>query len=164
MRDPAGGGQAPPLAQRLDARDAGSAVRRVVFAAAQLTWGAVQSAAGLVVALAHRDAPRCVFHGAVVTEWERREGLSLGLFVFVPRLCPRRLLVHEYGHCVQSLVFGPAYVPLFVLPSLVWAGMPALVRMRERRAYSYYRFYTERLADVLAERVLGEPGMGFDRA
>lgn len=153
-----------PLAQRLSPADAGSALGRVAFAAVQLTWGAVQSAAGLAVALAHRGAPRCVFHGAVVTEWERNKGLSFGLFVFVPRLCSRRLLVHEYGHCVQSLVLGPAYLPLVALPSIVWAGMPALGRMRERRSYSYYRFYTERLADMLAQRVLGEPGMGFERA
>lgn len=148
------------LSERQAPRDHGTLLGRVGFTIAQLTWGAPQSLAGLVIRLAHLREPRSVFHGAVVTEWERPRGLSLGLFLFVPQGCPRRLLVHEYGHCVQSLAFGPAYLPLFALPSLVWAGMPALARMRERRKYSYYRFYTERMADVLAERVLGEPGMG----
>ena len=138
-------------------------MRQLLYMIAQLTWGLPQTFAGLVVYLTTRaDESRFRFHGAIVTTWRRREGLSLGPFVFIPPRCSRRLLVHEYGHTIQSLILGPLYLPVMVLPSLLWAGTPALKRRRERRRISYYSFYTERLADWLGERVTGERSMGTD--
>lgn len=124
------------------------------------TWGLPQTIAGASVLLAAgRHRKRYPFRSAIVTEWKLSRGLSLGPFIFVPRHCPRRLLVHEYGHTVQALILGPLYLPLIVIPSLVWAGTPALERRRRRRGMSYYAFYTERWANHLAERVCHERSM-----
>jgi hypothetical protein len=124
------------------------------------TWGLPQTIAGAGVLLAAgRHRKRYPFRSAIVTEWKLSRGLSLGPFIFVPRHCPRRLLVHEYGHTVQALILGPLYLPLIVIPSLVWAGTPALERRRRRRGMSYYAFYTERWANHLAERVCHERSM-----
>ena len=122
-------------------------------------WGFPQMLAGLVVTAVVRGKCRR-FRGAWVVSWRQRAGLSLGLFVFVPYGSPRRLLVHEYGHCVQSLILGPLYLPVVVLPSLVWAGLPALGMWRRRRRISYYALPTERWANALGEWVCGEPSMG----
>ena len=124
------------------------------------TWGLPQTVLGAgVKVMAGQDCPSYTFRSALVTEWRLRRGLSLGPFIFVPRGCPRRLVVHEYGHTVQALILGPLYLPVIVLPSLTWAGAPALERARRRRGISYYTFYTEHWANVLAERVCHEPSM-----
>lgn len=84
----------------------------------------------------------------------------MGPFVFVPVQCPRRLMVHEYGHTVQSLILGPLYLPLVGLPSVVWSRVPALSRWRRAHRISYYALPTERWANWLGERVCKEPSMG----
>lgn len=116
----------------------------------------------MAVALALRGPRRRYgFRAARVVEWSLGSGLCLGAFVFVPRDCPRTLLLHEYGHSLQSMLLGPLYLPLIVLPSLVWAGTPRLQRFRSAHGYSYYRFYTERWANRLAHRVTGEGPTGW---
>lgn len=149
-----------------------SVAKTVLFCLAQLVWGFPQTLAGLVMfALVPGDKSgrfRCAF----VTRWSSSRGLSLGPFIFVPdpaRAAPsartssvpraERLLVHEYGHCIQSLIFGPLYLPLFAIPSMIWAGVPALERMRLSRAWSYHRFYTESSANWLGERVTGRESL-----
>ncbi len=115
-----------------------------LYALGQCTWGFVQTLAGLVVFL---SCPGCghVFHrGAVVTRWRRRDALSLGLFIFVPAGEDPRLLAHEYGHTLQSLLLGPLYLPVIGLPSLLRAAWRRRGRTRGR---AYYDFYTERWAD-----------------
>jgi len=90
--------------------------------------------------------------------------VSLGLFIFVPPLPDgpsRRLKAHEYGHTIQSLILGPLYVPVILIPSLVWAGTPRLERRRVRRGTSYYSFYTEHWANALVFRLTGETPMGW---
>ena len=131
------------------------------FFAARLihvTWGLPQTLAGAATLLvAGRHRKHYPFRSAVVTEWKLDRGLSLGPFIFVPQKCPRRLLVHEYGHTTQALILGPLYLPVIVLPSLTWAGLPTLERRRARTHRSYYSFYTERWANALAESVCHEP-------
>lgn len=124
------------------------------------TWGMPQCLVGLsILAMTGRKAPHFRFRSAIVTEWRLRRGLSLGPFIFLPSRCPRRLLIHEYGHTVQALILGPLYLPIIVLPSLTWAGVPTFERRRLRKHVSYYSFYTERWANALAELVCDEPSM-----
>lgn len=128
----------------------------------QVLWGFPQSVVGLMLCLALRGPrQRYQYRTAYVTEWGLDAGFTSGMFIFVPHGCPRGLLVHEYGHTLQSLLLGPLYLPAIVVPSLVWAGMPRLRRMRSARGYSYYRFYCERWANLLAERVTGETPEGW---
>ena len=126
----------------------------------QLTWGLPQTLAGFaLLKVVGRRQAHFSFRSACVGEWNLDAGLSLGPFVFVPHACSRRLLVHEYGHVVQSLILGPLYVPLVVVPSLVWAGVPALAQWRERHRLSYYDMPIEHWASWLGERVCGEPAL-----
>ena len=136
-----------------------SVAKKTAFYLVQLTWGLPQTLVGAVLYLAVPGKTGERFRCAFVNRWRLSRGLSLGPFIFVPRHCPRRLLVHEYGHTVQALILGPLYLPLIVIPSLVWAGTPALERRRRRRGMSYYAFYTERWANHLAERVCHERSM-----
>ncbi len=149
-------------------------VGAALYRIGQCTWGILQTAAGLAVFLAHRRDRHYAYHGAVVTEWDRRSSVSLGLFVFLTKRpffrdrfreshsaeeLSARLLVHEYGHTVQSLLLGPLYLPLVGLPSALWGNLPRFHAKRKREGRSYFSFYTERWANRAGERATGEPSM-----
>lgn len=138
----------------------------------QCSWGLLQTAAGAAVFLRYRRCPRFPFHGAVVTVWPLYSSLSLGAFIFLTDKPPRdrggktpngdisrRMLVHEYGHTVQSLILGPLYLPLIGLPSLLWAQLPVCQR-KWRGEVSYFSFFSEKSANYLGEKVTKEPSMG----
>lgn len=128
----------------------------------QMLWGMPQNVAGAAMyACLFRGRRHYGYRSAFVTEWSLYSGLSLGMFIFVPQGSPRSLVVHEYGHTLQSLVLGPLYVPAIVVPSMIWAGAPRLRRYRSSRSYSYYRFYCERWANLLAKRMTGEVPEGW---
>ncbi len=130
----------------------------------QAVWGFPQTAVGLAMYAAHKGwRQHGRFRSAIVTEWNKDAGLSLGMFIFVPRGVKRSLVVHEYGHTIQSLMLGPFYLPVIVLPSLLWAGLPAFERFRQNKDYSYYRLYPERWANLMARRVTKERPMGWYR-
>ena len=118
-----------------------------LYVLTQCLWGLPQTLLGLLIFLACPGCSHSTYRGAVVTRWRGSRGLSLGLFVFLPQGADDRLLAHEYGHTLQSLLLGPLYLLVIGLPSLIWAGLPALERRRARRRISYYAFYTERWAD-----------------
>ena len=148
-------------------------MKRPLFLLLQCTWGVLQTAAGAAVFLRFRNCPRFRFHGALVTVYPLYSSLSLGPFIFLtdkpPRdrsgqipdpEVPQRLLVHEYGHTVQSLLLGPLYLPVVGLPSALWNHLPSCRRLR-RRNVSYFSFVTERTANYLGEKTTGEPSMGL---
>ncbi|MGN0687322.1 MAG: hypothetical protein ACI4KA_04360 [Oscillospiraceae bacterium] len=129
-------------------------MRRVLYILCQCTWGIVQSLVGGVVLLINIRRPHRFYHGAIVTEWRHGGSVSLGMFVFLSEnksaATKQRLLMHEYGHTLQSLMLGPLYLLVIGLPSILWAGLPAFERLRQAKQISYYRFYTEKWADMLS--------------
>lgn len=129
-------------------------MRAALYTIVQLLWGLPQTAVGLIVFLAHAGRPHFRFHGAIVTTWKSRKAVSLGLFVFIGEADVNDLLVHEYGHTIQSLILGPAYLLVIGLPSALWLNLPACKRRRKRSELSYYTFYTERWANHLGKLVL----------
>ncbi len=142
-----------------------------LYMLAQCTWGILQTLSGLVVFLICIRDKHYFYHGAVVTEWKHGSSVSLGLFIFVSanpyyRGIPTkeetasRLLVHEYGHTIQSLILGPLYLIVMGLPSIVWASVPGLRKMRKKKQMSYFAFYTERWANHLGEKITKAKSMG----
>ena len=140
----------------------------------QCTWGFIQTMLGLFVFLIHRKARHYTYHGAVITEWDKMSSGSLGLFVFVtnkPFFCEKlcssyseeelfqRLLVHEYGHTIQSLFLGPLYLIVMGIPSTIWGFLPNLSKKRRENNISYFSFFTEKWANALGEMVTGEKSM-----
>lgn len=55
--------------------------------------------------------------------------------------------MHEKGHRQQSMMFGPLYLIVIGLPSLIWATLHSYVK--RLGAVDYYSFYTEKWADRL---------------
>ena len=129
-----------------------------IYRILQCTWGIVQTLLGFVVFLCHFKDRHFVYNGAIATEWKRNFGLSLGLFIFVwPN--DSHVLVHEYGHTLQSMVLGPLYLILVGIPSALWANLPFLQKRRMEQHISYYRFYPEKSANQLGEKVTKEKSM-----
>lgn len=140
----------------------------------QCTWGGIQTLLGAAVFLLHRKEKHFSYHGAIVTQWQAKSSVSIGMFVFVTaepyfydklkadhsmEELSRRLLVHEYGHTVQSLLLGPLYLIVMGIPSTLWGFLPGCAKKRQQ-GVSYFSFFTERWANALGEAVTGEPSMG----
>lgn len=136
-----------------------------VYLLLQWTWGILQNLAGLFVFLLNIRREHRIFHGAVVTSWDN-PGYStgLGMFIFISDRIPeddyKRTLVHEYGHTVQSAILGVLFLPVVGIPSMLWAVTPAFKRYRREKRVSYYRFYPERWANYLGEKITKSPSMG----
>ena len=144
-------------------------MKHIAYRAVQVVWGFPQTLAGAAVFAAHARRPHFGFHGAVVTTWEQAKGMSLGPFIFLygsadPKKARESvdagLLVHEYGHTIQSLILGPLYLPVIGIPSFIWSNVPSLARKRHREQRSYYSFWVERSANWLGEHALGQPSIG----
>ena len=139
----------------------------------QCSWGMLQSLVGLVLFLLHYKCKHYNYHGAVITEWNNNSSISLGMFVFVSakpffvkkyegrisaQECSGRLLVHEYGHTIQSLILGPLYLIVIGIPSFLWAFL--MGKKRREKQIPYGAFFTEKWANRLGERVTGEESIG----
>lgn len=148
-------------------------MKRILYTLWQCTWGILQTLFGLILFVQHIKCRHFVYHGAIVTEWNTKTSISLGLFVFVTANpffaekfegqlnageCSKRLLVHEYGHTIQSLILGPLYLIVIGLPSALWGFLGAKKRKKEQ--VSYGAFFTEGWANRLGEWATGEISIG----
>ena len=133
-------------------------LRRFLYVFWQWTWGLPQNLVGGALYLYYRlkGCSHFSYQGARVVIWTQKSGsMSMGHFLFMhPNWKPynHRLLSHEYGHTIQSLILGPMYLPLVGVPSIIWAGLPAFERMRERTHRSYYSVYPENWANHFGDR------------
>lgn len=85
---------------------------------------------------------------------ERLEGISLGLFIILDyRPNWNRIVVHEYGHVLQSRILGPLYLLVVGLPSILRAIYAEKVLSKKwdqsRISVWYYSGYPEQWADRL---------------
>lgn len=148
-------------------------MRSILYAVWQCTWGFLQSLLGFALFLGHCQNTRFRYHGAFVTVWKSKSSISLGVFVFVTdepffakkyegqwsaEELSKRLLVHEYGHTIQSLLLGPLYLIVIGIPSVLWGFLGG--RIRRDKQIPYGSFFTEKWANHLGEWVTGEPSIG----
>ena len=131
-------------------------MKTFLFRLWQWLWGFPQSLLGLVIYLIHRDSPHETYHGCVVTRWNVRAGLGVGMFLFLGPTADPRVLVHEFGHSVQSAILGPLFLPIMGIPSFIWCNLPWAKKLRREKGVSYYRFYPESSANFLGSLVTGE--------
>ena len=148
----------------------------IIYDLLQWTWGLPQTILGFIHFLINIKQEHYYYHGSVVTIWKSKSSLSLGMFVFVSDdpFCyydsfretysenefSNMLLVHEYGHTIQSLFFGPLYLLFVGVPSIMWSFLPLYVRKRDKEQISYFSAYPERWANSLGEWVTKETSIG----
>ena len=147
-------------------------MEKIIYVLIQCTWGLPQTLLGFIVFLINIKNKHYFYHGAIITERNVPSSVSLGMFVFTttnPMKDKRtknkipdeelsgRLLVHEYGHTIQSLVLGPLYAIVGVI-SVGWGSVvyPILKRQEKYKDLPYTKCFVEYNASWLGEKVTGE--------
>ena len=148
-------------------------MKKFIYILIQCIWGFPQTTLGFIVFLINIKNKHYIYHGAIVTERSAPSSVSLGLFVFtttnpmkdkrtenkIPdEQLKNRLLVHEYGHTIQSLILGPLYLLLIGIPSTLWGFLMA--KKRKEKQIPYGAFITEKWANSLGEYVTKEKSVG----
>ena len=136
-------------------------MKKVLFILIQCTWGLLQTLIGLGFFIALRKCPHRMYRGCIETRWNHGGGLSLGLFIFTPlegRKHADLIRVHEYGHCIQSLLLGPLMFFVGVI-SVTWANHPYFIRMRKEKKLPYTACFVESWASKWGEMATGEPAI-----
>ena len=149
-------------------------MKKTLYCICQCTWGFLQSVLGVLLCILHIRDKHYFYHGAFITEWKNKSSISLGMFVFITKEpyfyeklkdeytmeeLSNRLLVHEYGHTIQSLIFGPFYLILMGIPSTLWGFLPSLNAKRKNEQISYFSFFTEKWANYLGEKITRQKSM-----
>ena len=149
-------------------------LKYILYIIWQSTWGILQTLFGFINFIFNLKSRHYFYHGAIVTEWNKKSSVSLGLFVFVTKEpyfydklkddyfkeeLSKRLLVHEYGHTIQSLILGPFYLIFMGIPSTLWGFLSCFSKKRKEKNISYFSFFTERWANHLGEKVLKQKSM-----
>lgn len=139
-------------------------VNHIIYTLLQLSWGLAQNSLGillwLILTAVNPGRKRGYYHGAVLTHWKFKFSMGLGMFIFYGHEDneeAKQVLVHEYGHTIQSIILGPFFMLIIAIPSVVWAFTPAFVRMRKEGKYTYTGFYPEYWANKLGEKILKQP-------
>lgn len=86
-------------------------------------------------------------------------GISLGSFVFYSDIENQFVKIkvnnkqHEFGHTIQSMIFGPLYIVVIGLPSIARVIYSLIYFKRHKRIWQhYYDGYPENWADTLGSR------------
>ena len=133
-------------------------MKRILTMVLQCTWGLAQTLIGAAVFLKHLRCPHRLYRGCIDTRWNSRGGMSLGLFIFTPSEESSRgeeVRVHEYGHCIQSIVLGPLYL-IVGLISVTWARLPYFRKLRKEKKIPYTACFVESWASKWGEYVTGQ--------
>lgn len=131
---------------------------KILFYTINFTWGFLQNIIGLFMLIKYRKNKKQKFFNALVTyhtgNWG---GISLGMFIFMngnrDENWQSQTRVHEFGHCIQSLILGPFYLFAIGIPSYVWCNTKKYQNIRKNKNISYFEFYPEKWANHLGEKI-----------
>ena len=140
-----------------DGRIAGM-LYKTIFIVLQCTWGLPQTLIGLGFYIVNSKHPHKVYRGCIDTQWNYYGGISLGLFIFTPsdeHSNASLIRVHEYGHCIQSLVLGPFMLFVGII-SIIWGDLPYFAKLRKEKNLPYTACFVEAWASKWGEMVTGE--------
>lgn len=121
-------------------------MKKLLFYLLNLTWCLPQNIIGVILFLFNFKKSRVYHNGRVIVKWNYGGSVSLGAFIFVSSY-DKELVMHEYGHTIQSLILGFFYLLVIGLPSIIWAS--CFENYRRKHKVSYYAFYTEKWANKL---------------
>lgn len=127
-----------------------SMFKRLLFYVIQWIWGFPQNLAGFLVWLFEgKDKHKGTYKNVQVTRWNKDRSLSLGMFIFLGYATDERMIKHEYGHSIQSLILGPAYLIAVGIPSFIWCNFYPIAKRWKSGKVSYFSRYPESWADRL---------------
>ncbi len=133
-------------------------MKKILFVLLQCTWGIIPTMIGAIFFWKLRKYPHRIYRGCIETQWNTRSGLSLGLFIFTPNdgiPDAGKIRVHEYGHCIQSIVLGPLFLVVGLI-SLLWGRLPYFAKYRKEKHLPYTSCFVEAWASKWGELATGE--------
>ena len=144
----------------------------LIYYIGQWTWGLIQNLVGLWLFLFTRKVKISRYYGAVQILYSDQSALrnfyafAIGMFIFMPTTISAeshdKILAHEYGHTIQSLIFGPFYLLLIGLPSARWARKYDRLRSHYNSQGIYYcSRYPEKQANKWGKRITGRTGIDW---
>ena len=82
-------------------------------------------AAGLVFLIYKKKIYHQIYYKGKIIFWLKNSnfGVSLGNYIFLDDLSSKHSMPHEYGHCVQSIIFGPLYLIVIGISSAVFCNL-----------------------------------------
>jgi hypothetical protein len=117
-------------------------------------WQLPQNLLGLIMLLFMRPyVSKEKYRGITyVVSKKMSGGISLGNYVILSNTYKSKNISqktwdHEWGHTRDSRMFGPLYLIVIGLPSIIWAWMYGTIIKTSHNGY--YKFYTEKRADRL---------------
>ncbi len=140
-------------------------MKRSLFYFIQFTWGLpVNFFSGIVYLFFKIKRFRQErFYNAFITyvpTVKHKGAMAAGIFIYISSAnsdvsnTGLEILIHEYGHVLQTLILGPLYWIVIGLPSIVWARF--FENYRDRREVSYYSLYCEAWANRLGKNNVGK--------
>mgnify|MGYP007056204443 CR=1 FL=1 len=132
----------------------------------QWTWGFMQNISGLCMAILWRQKDWHIYKNAIVTHYTNRRKakqgyFAVGMFIFtddqLPEATYNKVLSHEYGHTVQSMILGPFFPLLVGLPSMLRFRYFNFMKKRGKKPVEKYSVkYPENWANRLGEKATGK--------
>ena len=113
-----------------------------------ITWCAQQTALGFLIMLFLLPGSRVrKYRGMIVVYHSHSFTFSLGTFAFVSNRVefPRKATGRMYGFFVQSLLYGPFFFVVVILPQLI-VRIPAVKRHRAERGLAPTDLFVDRQA------------------
>jgi hypothetical protein len=96
----------------------------------------------LLMAVIHKGVTKYTNEHSGMTVWRVNHPFkacwSLGAYVFIPGEQPERILRHETGHSIQSMIFGPVYRFAVGIPSVILFITRRVKKKDEKWYYSHY--------------------------
>lgn len=137
-------------------------MKLILFYIINFTWGILQNIMGLFLLIKYRKCKKKWFHGAlIIYHNENWGGISMGMFIVINGNRKEKWItetkVHEYGHCIQTLILGPLYLFVVGIPSFIWCNAKKYITLRKEKQVSYFDFYPERWANYLGEKTTKQP-------
>lgn len=134
------------------------------------TWGILFTMIGLITLVLiwvflHplvKEYKRVAGRIAIVFKGNLPGGMNLGLVYIIDesQVNSYRLHTHEIGHSIQNARFGPLFIPVIAIPSLIRASLWDRISRKERAKTGKYpdydRIWFEGQATRLGEKYVGE--------
>lgn len=97
-------------------------MNKILYYVLSATWGFIMTFIGLLITLILLMLcykPHKNIYGWYFEIGENWGGVNLGLCTLTSRNPSEHVLTHEFGHSVQSCIFGPMYIFIVAIPSVV---------------------------------------------
>lgn len=132
-------------------------------------WCLPQNFIGFIMSLFYKKQNNFIkYNNRVIIFWDKKySGCSMGRYIFIPERQNNtyNFLTHEYGHTIQSLIFGPTWFIFFGLESILWYQIWRIITRRQQKnnqnLLKYYVFYTEKNANYFGEKHFNHEGINW---